>query len=331
MRCSVRLAIAVRWIRPLVEPPIACSTTCAFRNDAARQQLARPRPLRLRHRGGDLAAGLRGAKTLGMRRGDRRAHRQRQAQRFGDAGHGAGGAHHHAGADRRREPAVDGFDLVLVDFAGAVFAPQPPAIGAGAQHLALVMPDHHRPDRNDDRRQVGADRGHDLRRQGLVAAADHDDRVHRLGADHLLGVHRHQIAQIHRGRMRKAFGDRDGREHHRHRAGQHHAALHRLDDLRHVAVAGIVVAVGVGDADDRPVERVVGIAHRLDEGLAQEQRKAGVAVARQSLAKSVSHFLVPYRRIATHCRGDSATIVNIPLPAEITRSAFVAALSTSSR
>ena len=228
-----------------------------------------------------------------MRRRNGRAHRQRQAERFGDAGHGAGGAHHHAGADRRREPAVDGLDLDVVDFAGAVFAPQPPAIGAGAEHLALVMTDHHRPDRNHHGRQIGGDRRHDLRRQGLVAAADHDHRVHRLGADHLLGIHRHQIAQVHRGRMRKAFGDRDGREHHRHRARQHHAALHRLDDLRHVAVAGIVVAVGVGDADDRAVQRVVGIAHRLDEGLAQEQRKPGIAITRQSLAKSVvSHSLV---------------------------------------
>src|ERR1700754_5031933 len=30
----VRFAIAVRWMRPLVEPPIACSTTCAFLNEA---------------------------------------------------------------------------------------------------------------------------------------------------------------------------------------------------------------------------------------------------------------------------------------------------------
>ena len=90
-RCGVRvrLAIAVRWISPLVEPPIACSTTCALRNEAARQQFARPRPLRDRHRGRDLAAGFRGAKTLGMRRRDGRAHRQRQAHRLGDAGHGA--------------------------------------------------------------------------------------------------------------------------------------------------------------------------------------------------------------------------------------------------
>ena len=34
MRCTERLAIAVRWISPLVEPPIACSTTCALRNEA---------------------------------------------------------------------------------------------------------------------------------------------------------------------------------------------------------------------------------------------------------------------------------------------------------
>src|SRR5579871_4393779 len=42
MRCLVRLAIAVRWMRPLVEPPIACSTTCALRNDdAVRNSLGR--------------------------------------------------------------------------------------------------------------------------------------------------------------------------------------------------------------------------------------------------------------------------------------------------
>ncbi len=217
------------------------------------------------------------------------AHRQRQSQCFGDAGHGAGGAHHHAGADRRRQPAIDRLDLVAVDFTGAVFRPQPPAIGAGPQHLALVMPDHHRPDRDHHGRKVRADRGHDLRRQCLVAAADHHHRIHRLGADHLLGIHRHQVAQIHRGRKRKALGNGDGRKHHRHRTGQHDAALHRLDDVRHVAVAGTVIAVGVGDPHDRPVQRVVGIAHRLDKGLAQEQRKPGIAVTGQTLAQSVGH------------------------------------------
>ena len=62
--------------------------------------------------------------------------------------------------------------------------------------------------------------------------------------------------------MGEALVDRDGREVHRQPAGQHDAALHRLDQLGHVAVAGVVVAEGVGDADDRPVERVVGVAAR---------------------------------------------------------------------
>ena len=183
-----------------------------------RQDLARLRSLGFRHRRRHFSACFGGTKALGMRRRDRRAHRQRQAKRLGHASHRARRPHHHAGADRWREPPVDRLDLTIVDLAGAVLRPQPPAIGAGPQHLALVMPDNHRPDGNDNGRQIGADRGHDLRRQGLVASADHDDGVHRLGADHLLGIHRHQVAQIHRGRKCKALGDRDGRKHHRHRA-----------------------------------------------------------------------------------------------------------------
>jgi hypothetical protein len=55
-------------------------------------------------------------------------------------------------------------------------------------------------------------------------------------------------------------------------------------------MAWIVVTIRVGDANDRPIQRVVGIAHRLDERFAQKQRKTGVAIAGQSLAKSISHL-----------------------------------------
>ena len=45
MRQAVRLAMAVRWIRPLVDPPIACSTTCALRKAAGvRSSLGRGPP-----------------------------------------------------------------------------------------------------------------------------------------------------------------------------------------------------------------------------------------------------------------------------------------------
>jgi len=100
---------------------------------------------------------------------------------------------------------------------------------------------------------------------------------------------------------RERLVQRDGREFHRQAAGEHYPALHRLDQLRHGAVTGVEAAEGVGDADDGPIERVVRVAHRLDEGLAQEEREALVAVGRQALAHStlrfcLSHLYLPHWR-----------------------------------
>ena len=92
-------------------------------------------------------------------------------------------------------------------------APVAAAVGAGAEH-ARPCDGRSASGRSTsyDRRHVGRGRAHQLRRHRLVAAADQHHRVHRLRADHLLGVHRHQVAQVHAGRMREALVDRDGRE-----------------------------------------------------------------------------------------------------------------------
>ena len=66
-------------------------------------------------------------------------------------------------------------------------------------------------------------------------------------------------------------------------ACEHDAALDRLDHVGNVPVAGVVAGGGVGDADDRPVERLVGVAHRLDEGFAEKEREAGVAIVGEAL------------------------------------------------
>ena len=83
--------------------------------------------------------------------------------------------------------------------------------------------------------------------------------------------------------MREALVNRDGGKHHGQTARQHDAALRALDQIGRIAVAGIVIAVRIGDADDRTVERVIGIPHRLDEGLPQKQRETRIAVAGESL------------------------------------------------
>lgn len=133
---------------------------------------------------------------------------------------------------------------------------------------------------------AGRGRTHELRGDRLVATADEYDGVHRLGANHLLGVHRHEVAQIHAGRVSEAFVDGNRRKLDRQSARKHHAALHRSDEVRGVAVTGIVTAAGVDDADDRARQRVGGITGALDEGVAEEQGECLVAVARQALAKS---------------------------------------------
>ena len=169
-------------------------------------------------------------------------------------------------------------EVGFVEGAGAVGRPQPPAIGAGAEPPALVAARQHRADREHDRRHVGAHRAHQLGRNGLVAAADQHHRIERQRGDHLLGVHGHEIAQQHRGRERERLVQRDGRERERQPAGEPHAARDRFGDLRRVAVAGVEVGGGREDADDRAIERLIGVAGGLEEAAPQEQRELLVPV-----------------------------------------------------
>ena len=239
--------------------------------------IARPSPARRQpHRG--RTRGLGGADAVGMRGRNARGPRQAHPHRLHHARHRARRAHHHAGALGRRQPARQHVDLRLIDLTGAELAPHPPAIRARPQHLAFMVPHQHRPGRQHHGGDIGARRPHQLRRQGLVAAADHQHRIHRLGADHLLGIQRHQITQEHRRRVGKALGDGNRRELHRHAAGQQNPPLGRLDQFRHVAVARVKVAERVGNADNRPVQRLVGKPHRLDERAAQKQRELGIAI-----------------------------------------------------
>ena len=150
-----------------------------------------------------------------------------------------------------------------IDAAGAIARPEAAAIGAGAEPLARWRPVLIGPVTSWIAGTIGRQRAHQLRRHGLVAAADQHHRVHRLGADHLLGVHRHQVAEHHAGRAEEHLAQRDGRERQRQRAGRQHAARHRLDQLRHQAMA-VVEAEGViampttglpSSSGEMPVER----------------------------------------------------------------------------
>ena len=106
--------------------------------------------------------------------------------------------------------------------------------------------------------------------------------------------------------------DGDGGEVHGQAAGQHDAALDGFYQLRRVAMAGVVGAARVGNADHGPFQGRIGVARALDEGFAQEQGKALIAVMRQALFHArrwVAHeslLVISHRRRRPHA--DAVTI-----------------------
>ena len=194
-----RPAIAVRCTMALVEPPIASSTRSAFSTDfSVMISLGRI---------GDAA-------ICTARRPLSSAARSRSACTAGIAAVPGSAMPSASAIDAMVEavpitaqvPAVVArlpsmvFYFCGIDLARAMHRPEAPAVGAGAEALAAERGRHHRPGEELHRRHVGRGRAHELRRHGLVAAADQHHRVHRLRADHLLDVDRHQVAEHHRGR-----------------------------------------------------------------------------------------------------------------------------------
>ncbi len=75
-----------------------------------------------------------------------------------------------------------------------------PDVRAGADVLAAELAVQHRAAGDADRRQVARRRAHQQRGRGLVAAHHQHDAVERIGANRLLDVHRHLVAEQHRRR-----------------------------------------------------------------------------------------------------------------------------------
>ena len=257
------------------------------------------------------AGRLGGAQAVGVHRRDRGSAGQDQAERFGDTGHGRSRAHHRAGAGGDRQIALDLRNLFGADLAGAVTPPEAAAVGAGAEPLALVPPGHHRPGHQHYRWPSGRDRAHQLRRDGLVAAAHQHDRVHRLRADHLLGVDGHQVSVFQAGRIEEHLAERHGREIDRQSACRQHAALHRVEQLRKMPVAVVESGAGVGDADHRPLQHFARISHRPRERAAQIQRKIAVTVVGEAVfeaGRAVSHLNPPRPELDQTPTGKARTL-----------------------
>ena len=227
----------------------------------------------LPHHVDDAAAG--GAahpRMIGIRRRDRRCARQRQPQRLGDRHHRCRGAHHHAGAERARDAALDLVPFVVADVAGALLGPVFPDVGAGAEELAVPVAAQHRARRNIDRRQSHADRTHDEAGCGLVAAAHQHRAIERMAAQQFLGLHRQEIAIEHGRRLDEGLRQRNRRQFDREATGLQHAAFDVLGAHAQMRVAGIDLAPGIDDADHRLAGPIVGVVADLAQPRAMAER-----------------------------------------------------------
>ena len=224
---------------------------------------------------------LRDTDALRGDRGWRCPTRQHDAERLGQARHGARGSH------ARHQLVVHARDFLGIDLLCPILGPEAAAIGAGTDAFRAVRSREHRAGHQRNGRHAGGSAAHQLSGHRLVAAADEHHGIHRLRTYHLLGVHRHQVAHIHARRLGEALVDRDGREFHRQSACKHDAALHRLDELVGIAMARVIGAARVGDSDHEAVQRIICVPGALDEGPAQEDGKVEIAVVGQPLVHTL--------------------------------------------
>ena len=203
------------------------------------------------HHVDDARAGLIGdlaAFAVGGR--DRRASRQRHAERLGQRIHGRGGAHGVAVAGRWRRRGHDIHEFLVVDLAGDQPFAGFPDHGAGASALAVVPAVQHRPAGEHDRRQVDRRRRHQAGRGGLVAAGGQDDAVERIAEQDFDQSEIGQVAVKCRSRALAGFLDRVHREFHGDAAGGADALPDPMRQLEVMAIAGRQVVAGLRDADN---------------------------------------------------------------------------------
>ncbi len=185
-----------------------------------------------------------------------------QAHRLGNAHHGGGRSHGHAGAMAAGDAGLHLGPGLLAQPAGAALVPVLEGVGTGAQHLALPVAAQHGAGRQVDEGNVHAQRAHHKAGRGLVAASHQHRPVYRVAAQQLFRFHREEVAVEHGGGLDHAFRKRNGRELERESTRLQHAALDVFHALLEVRVALVGVAPGVDDGDDRLAHPVgVAVAH----------------------------------------------------------------------
>jgi hypothetical protein len=220
----------------------------------------------------DQVAGLQEqAPAVGVGCQHRAVARQGEPQRLGQAVHGIGREHARAGAAGGAGRTLDdrhvGFAHLVVDRGDhGVDQVQRMLLAVLEHHLARL----HRPARDEDRRDVEAQGGHQHARRDLVAVGDADHGVGAMGVDHVFHAVGDDLARGQRIEHavvahRDAVVDRDGVELLGDTARlldlprDHLAQVHQVDMARHE------LREGIDDGDDRLAEIAILHARRTPQ------------------------------------------------------------------
>ena len=205
----------------------------------------------VRERDGARAGQLGGAHAAGLDGGDRRRAGQAHPERLDERRERRRGAELVAVPERRRRRCLQLGERLLRHAPGAQLVGVVPEVGAGAELAPAEVRGLRRAAGDHDRRHARARGAHELRGHRLVAAAEQHDGVERVGADALLDVHRHEVAEEHRRRLHEVLAERDRRELERQPPGLQDAALDRLGHPAEMQVAVDELRPRVADADHR--------------------------------------------------------------------------------
>jgi hypothetical protein len=104
-----------------------------------------------------------------------------------------------------------------------------------------------------------------------------------MGADHLLGVHGHQVAEQHAGGVQERLAQGDGRQLDGQPARLGDPPPHRRRQLPEAAMARIELAECVEDADDGLSHVLLVEAHLPHEGAPHEPGESRIPVVGQTL------------------------------------------------
>ena len=207
--------------------------------------------------------------------------RNHQTQRLHHTRHRRSSPHNHTRPRRTAKRLGHTFDLLLAQFTSAKLRPIAATISTRTQSLTMPGTGSHRARHHLNSGNISRSSRHQLRRHSLIATPHQHHRIHRLRRNQFLGLHRQQIPKKHRRRRKENLIQRNRGKHKRQATTFKNPAFNRLDQIRHMPVAGIVIRSRRSNTNNGTIHILAIISRSSEKRPANILAKFRIAVAGQ--------------------------------------------------